>query len=280
MPDMIYEKFPDDHYAIFTMNRPERLNALGGQMMREQSEALEDFTLDADMRVGIMTGTGRAFSAGADLKDMAERNAKNADIEARFAEGNITEEQRDAELKANMRGGGGMESTFAFTKNPKPFIAAVNGLAFGGGMERSMECDIRIASTQATFALPEVKRGIMAGYAIHHFSRLVPFGEVMYFLMTGEPIDAQEARRIGFIHEVVEPDRLIPRAVELAKTIAANAPLAVQGSKAVAHYWRQFNIQESSRLSDWVYRTINGSEDAKEGPKAFTEKRAPVWKGQ
>ncbi|MBI4496544.1 MAG: enoyl-CoA hydratase/isomerase family protein [Chloroflexi bacterium] len=277
MPDLIYEK--RDHYAIFTMNRPERLNALGGAMQDDLEDALTDFNADPNMRAGIVTGNGRAFCAGADLKEMSERNARVADIEARFTRGEITLEQRRDELKRVNRGGG-LERTFQFSRNAKPIIAAVNGLAIGGGMERAMDCDIRIASTEAYFGLFEIKRGILAGYGIHSLGRLVPFGEAMYILLTADRVSAQEAHRIGFVHDVVEPDRLMPRAIEIAEMIASNAPIAVQGTKAVASYWRQLNMDESYRFGSWVSRYVLGSEDAKEGPRAFAEKRAPVWKNR
>ena len=162
---------------------------------------------------------------------------------------------------------------------PKPIIAAVNGLAIGGGCERSMDCDIRIASTEAYFGLYEVQRGIMAGYAIHHGARVMPFGELSYLLYTAKPLSAQEANRIGFVHEVVEPDQLLPRAVEIAQDIGKYAPLAVQGSKAIAQFWRQFAIGQSQQFGVYVNKVAIDSEDAKEGPRAFAEKRAPRLEG-
>ena len=163
---------------------------------------------------------------------------------------------------------------------PKPFIAAVNGLAIGAGMERAADCDIRIASTEAYFGLFEVKRGIMANYGINHLARLMPYGEAMYLMLTGDTMSAEEAHRLGFVHEVLEPDALMPRAVEIAEMIGANAPLAVQGTKAVAQFWRRYGLEESYRLNAaWGQRVLN-SEDAQEGPKAFAEKRPPEWLGR
>ena len=257
MPDLLYEK--RQHYAVFTMNRPERLNALGVQLGQELQEALEDFTADTNMRVGIVTGTGeRAFSAGADLKEMAARG-QTLDPSGRPVR---------------------VDNTFLFSRNPKPFIAAVNGLAIGGGMERSMDCDIRIAADHAQFGLMEVKRGILAGYAVHNLHRVVPYGEAMYLLLTGELISAEEAQRIGFVHKVLPPDKLMEEAVRIADMIAGNAPLAIRGTKAIASYWRHFAIDESYRWVPWVQQVVLGSEDAKEGPRAFAEKRTPVWQGR
>lgn len=279
MPDLLYEKHPEGHYALFTMNRPDRLNALGGTSNRDLTEALLDFNNDVEMRVGIMTGQGRAFSAGADLKEMTDRNARTAEIEARFEAGVINAEERGRELTAGLAAGAQVLGG-PLSGSPKPFIAAVNGLAIGGGCERAMDCDIRIMSTEAYFGLFEVKRGILAGYAIHHASRLMPFSEAMYLLLTADRMSPEQALRIGFVHEVVEPDRLIPRAIEIAAMVADNAPLAIQGTKAMTQLWRQFAMQESQRLSTWVSKAVLSSDDAKEGPRAFAEKRAPVWTGR
>lgn len=258
MPDMLYEK--RDHYAIFTMNRPERLNALGGTMQADLMAALEDFNADPEMRAGIVTGTGRAFSAGADLKEMSDRNAKAA--------------------PGSARGASFHPEMLRFSRNPRPFIAAVNGLCVAGGLERALDCDIRICSTEAYFGLWEVKRGIMPGYGIHHLARLVPFGEAMYIMLTADKILPPEAHRIGLVHEVTSPEELMPRAIAVAEMIAANAPLAVEGTKAVAHQWRQLQIDESYRFGEWVGRTVLNSEDAVEGPLAFAQKRPAVWRGK
>jgi len=257
MPDMLYDK--KEHYAIFTMNRPERLNALGGTMAQDLGQALEDFTADPEMRVGIVTGAGdRAFSAGADLKEMSARG-QTATPSARVTH---------------------VDGGFQFARNPKPFIAAINGFCIGGGMERAMDCDIRVAADHAQFGLMEIKRGILAGYGIHNLARLIPYGEAMYVLLTGDLISAEEAKRVGFVHSVVPREKLMDEAVRIADLIASNAPLSVRGTKAVASYWRHFNLDESYRWVPWVNEVVLGSEDAKEGPRAFAEKRQPVWKGR
>ena len=255
MSDLIYDKH--DFYAIFTLNRPERLNALGGTLMQEVNEAVEDFDNDVNMRAGIVTGSGRAFSAGADLKEMAERNAAGG----------------------GGRRGPGLDG-MAYSRSPKPFIAAVNGLAVGGGMETSLDCDIRICSTDAYFGLFEPKRGILAGYAIHHLARVVNLSVANYVLLTADRVSPQQALDWGIVTEVTEPDRLIPRAVEIAEMIAANAPLSVQGTKAMVQAWRKAKIDDSLRLGEWVGKVVLASEDSKEGPAAFAEKRDAVWKGR
>lgn len=258
MPDVLYEK--KQNYAIFTYNRPERLNALGGTLMDDLHAALQDFLGDPEMRAAIVTGAGRAFSAGADLKEMAERNASGP---------------RQIAL-----GHRGLDRSFPWVDVPKPVIAAVNGLAIGGGMETAMSCDIRICSTEAYFGLYEVKRGIMAGYGIHHLMRLIPASAAYYTAFTADRINPDKALEWGFVSEVVAPDRLIPRAEEIAAMIAENAPLAVQGSKAIMRSWRTYGIDDSLQLGQWVGAVALNSDDAREGPKAFAEKRTPVWKGR
>jgi enoyl-CoA hydratase/carnithine racemase len=254
MPDVIYDK--KDFYAIFTLNRPERLNALGGTLMSEMEEYVSDFNDDTNMRVGIVTGAGRAFCAGADLKEMAERNASGA------------------------RRQGGSMSGMMYSRSPKPFIAAVNGLAIGGGMETSLDCDIRICSTDAYFGLFEPKRGILAGYGIYHLPRVVGLSAANHILLTADRISPEQALAWGVVTEVTAPDRLIPRAVELAELIAANAPLSIQGTKAVIQVWRKALMEESLRVGEWVSKVVLSSDDSKEGPKAFAEKRPAVWTGR
>lgn len=282
MPELLYEKNEEEHYATFTMNRPDRLNAMGGSMNEELQIALHDFNNDRNMWVGIVTGNGRAFSAGADLREMSDRNTRTAEVNEAFDKGEIDAEERARRL-FQISGGGGVGPTgslFQFARSPKPFIAAINGLAVGGGTERAIDCDIRIISTEAYMGLFEVKRGIMPGSGMHLMPRLVPVGEAMYIGLTADRITPEECLRIGLVHEVVEPDQLLPRAVEIAKMISENAPIAVQGVKAVAQFWRNLFIDEHYQFSGWVNRIVGGSEDSKEGPLAFAEKRAPNWQNR
>ncbi|MYE46336.1 MAG: enoyl-CoA hydratase/isomerase family protein [Chloroflexi bacterium] len=246
MPDLIYDK--RDDYAIFTYNRPDRLNALGGQLINQLTEAIRDFTNDPKMRVGIVTGTGRAFSAGGDLKEMADGT-----FEGQF------------------------EATYPYSGNTKPFIAAINGLAVGGGLETALDCDIRICSTEAYFGLFEPKRGIMAGYATKHLARVIGLSAANYILLTADRIEPEQALKWGIVTEVLEPEALMPRAIEIAEMIIENAPLSVEGTKAQIQEWRLAKIDESIRLGQWVSKVVHASEDSKEGPKAFAEKRDPVW---
>ena len=259
MPDLLYDKA--ERYAVFTMNRPERLNALGGTLMADLTEALADFNADPEMRAGILTGTGRAFSAGADLKEMNQRNVDR---------GSAPPPNRTFDPVALL----------PFSRSKKPFIAAINGLCLAGGLERALDCDIRICSTEAYFGLFEVKRGILPGYAIHHLARLIPFNDAMYLMLTGDRIEPNDALRMGLVREVLAPVELMPRAIAIAEMIGANAPLSVEGSKFMGQQWRQLQIDESYRVGEWVSRVVLDSEDAKEGPRAFAEKREPRWQGR
>ena len=262
MADLRYERFPEGHYAVFTMDRPDRLNAQGAQMRQELRDALAEFAHDPEIRVGIVTGRAALSRPGQTCGRWPRAGGSTRASQ--------TEEERIEAYRGNQ----------PFGRNPKPFIAAVNGLAIGAGMERAADCDIRISSTEAYFGLFEVKRGILANYGINHLARLMPFGEAMYLMLTGDTLSAEQAHRLGFVHEVLEPEALMPRAVEIAEMIGANAPLAVQGTKAVAQFWRRYGLEESYRLNAaWGHRVLN-SDDAREGPSAFAEKRPPEWQGR
>ena len=258
MSVLLYEK--RDSYAILTLNRPERLNASGLQMRAEIEAAVADFDADPAMRAGIVTGAGRAFSAGMDLKEAAERAASGDPVGGSRPDGSTPRSP--------------------LSSSPKPFIAAVNGLALGGGLERALDCDIRICSTEAYFGLFEVKRGIMAGYAVHHLPRLVGSAAASYVLLTGDRIEPEQALQWGIVSEVVPPERLLPRAIEIAELIASNAPLSVKGTKSMLPYWRNTGMAESHRAYQWIAGAVFESEDAKEGPTAFAEKREPTWQGR
>jgi enoyl-CoA hydratase/carnithine racemase len=126
----------------------------------------------------------------------------------------------------------------------------------------------------------EVKRGIMANYAINNLARVMPYSEAAYLILTGDTLTVEDAYRLGFVHEVLAPEELMPRAVEIAEMIGANAPLAVQGTKAVTQFWRRYGLEESLQFTATVGDRVLSSEDALEGPKAFSEKRPPVWQGR
>jgi len=276
MADLEYDSHPAEGYAVFTLNRPQRLNAIGGELMPEFLAALETFTNDPKMRVGIVTGSGRAFSAGADMREGADRDASTAALRERLGRGEITQDDFDRQSRQT---GPGVQFDL-FSGNKKPFIAAINGLAIGGGMHWAMDCDIRIASEEAYLGLYEPKRGITAGYGSQYLGRMVPFGEAMYILLTSDRLEVNEARRIGLVHEVLAPDALLPRAIEIAKMIVEGAPMAIEATKAVAHFWMKNEAEALSTYSSPITSTVQASEDVVEGRRAFVEKRDPVWKGR
>lgn len=248
------------HVAILTLSRPEVLNAVSAEMSLRAGEALEEIDGDPGLRVAIITGRGRAFCAGADLKALAAGQRGLPPVPA-WGFCGIT------------------QHVIA-----KPLIAAVNGLAHGGGLEIALSCDLVIASTGATFALPEVKRGLIAGAGgLVRLAGQIPPRLAMEIALTGEPVSALRAAELGLVNAVVEPARLMEEAMALAGRIAANAPLAVQASKRVLQRIVAGTRPEEAlgwALTSAEAGTVRTSEDAREGPRAFAEKRDPVWTGR
>jgi len=249
---------------ILTINRPEARNAVNAAVHVGLGEGLEQAEADPEIRVVIVTGAGdQAFCAGADLKALSRGERLEPEDRAQRAWG------------------------FAgFVRHPigKPIIAAVNGFALGGGTELALASDLVIAADHAQFGLPEVKRGIIAaaGGAFRIVQQL-PQKVAMQLLLTGEPISAQRALDLGLANAVVPLDKLMETALDYAERIAVNAPLAVQASKRIA-----MGIAEGRIASDDDYweankretRVVFTSEDSREGPRAFAEKRAPVWRAR
>jgi crotonobetainyl-CoA hydratase len=247
------------HVAVMTLNRPEVLNAVNAELSRQAGAALEEIAADPEIRVGIITGSGRAFCAGADLKAVAAGDGRPPVPAHGFA--------------------GIVHHIIA-----KPMIAAVNGVAVGGGFEIAMSCDLVVASTEASFGLPEVKRGIIAGAGgLVRLGNLIPRNLALELALTGDPITAARAAELGFVNRLVEPERVLDEALVLAERIALNAPLSVQSTKRVMQ--RIVGTVRSDETTAWAISmsesaVIRVSEDAKEGPRAFVEKRAPQWKGR
>ncbi|MEA2242305.1 MAG: hypothetical protein QOD24_1861 [Solirubrobacteraceae bacterium] len=257
---VIYEK--RGHVAYVTLNRPERMNALDRHSHAELIEIFDEFERDADAWVAIVTGAGdRAFCAGNDLKATAEASANGetrVDPGARFA---------------------------AITRGydcPKPLIAAVNGVAAGGGFEIALACDIVIAADSARFGLPEPRVGLIAGAGgIHRLSRQIPLKHAMGMLLTGRLVTAGEGQRLGFVNEVVPAADLTAAAERWAGEILECSPLLVQLTKESAQ--DGFGLPVDDALArDWERRIprMLASEDYVEGPRAFAEKRRPVWSGR
>ncbi len=246
-----YEK--KDHVAYITLNRPERLNAIGSELGRELQEAEAKFAWDEDAWVAVYTGAGeRAFSAGRDLKEAAEGGGTSRTPRPFRA-------ARSAEIT-------------------KPTIAAINGVAYGGGFELAQRCDVRICSENATFAMAEVTVGLTPVTGLFTLPRLIGQSNAMWLLLSGEAIDAQEAYRIGLVTRVVPLPELLPTATSMAETICGNSPLAVRAIKQLAKTGAEVPMDYAMRLGSGLMSSVWGSEDAKEGAAAFAEKRKPVWK--
>jgi enoyl-CoA hydratase/carnithine racemase len=254
-----YDK--DGNIAIVTIDRPETMNAMDRDTSRQLAEAFVDFDHDERVLVAILTGAGdKAFSAGADLKKMYGR-AEDGSIRE------IWDSQRQWRLGQRLQVW-------------KPVIAAINGYCLAGGLELALGCDIRIASETASFGCPEVRWGILHGYGALRLPKTIPFSAAMELLLTGDRISAPEAYRLGIVSRVVAPSALMPTARQLAEKICANGPLAVRVTKELAWRGLETSLEEALRLYSALGALVRASEDAREGPRAFAEKRQPQFKGR
>ncbi len=256
----IYEK--KDHMAILTLNRPEAMNAMNAAMRREMGQAFVDFREDNDSWVLIVTGAGdRAFCAGMDLREMAAGLANRGQ--------GMPQQPHEPEISL-MAGNTGIW---------KPIIAAINGVAVGGGLETALACDIRIAADSARMGLSEPKRGIIpGGGGLARLPRLIPLGAAMEIMLTGDLITAQEAYRIGLINQVVPAAELLTAAKKMAERMMESAPLALRAIKETVMKTRHLSLEEA--LPARFGPNVMASEDAREGTAAFGQKRKPAWKGK
>ncbi len=254
---MALEYTKEGRIAIFTFNRPEARNAMNVETNRQLNEAMIDFRDDPELWVGIITGTGdKAFCAGADIKEMLPFRKAHSD--------------RPWALPATPARG---------LELWKPLIAAVNGLALGGGLEIALACDIRIASENARFGQPEILIGMMpGGGGTQRLPRLIPWCKAAEMLLLGKPIDAQEAYRIGLVNKVVPLDQLMPTAMEWAEAICQASPLAVRASKEAMIRGYSMTLEDGLRLEFSLVNYVMGTEDFTEGTTAFVEKRKPAFK--
>lgn len=242
--------------ATITINRPGAMNAMNREVYRLLEQVMEDVERDDGVWVAIVTGAGdRAFSAGADLKEYAREP---------FAEFFQRSFPR------------WYHSMFSI----KPFIAAINGYCLAGGLELAMACDIRIASENAQLGSPEVRWGVLHGWGATTLPKSVPMSSALEMLLSGEFINAQEAYRLGMVSRVVPPDKLISTAESLADRICENAPLAVRVTKELAYRGWNLSPGDAERLVHSMAANLASTEDAREGPKAFAEKRKPIFKAK
>lgn len=246
---------------VMTLNRPQAKNAVNAAVSAGLGHALETLAGDTELRVGVITGAGGAFCAGADLKELAANRPVHDPDHAEWGFAGLVQHYVD-----------------------KPLIAAVNGFALGGGTEIALACDLVVADESATFGLPEVRRGLMAAAGgVLRMQRQVPWRIAMELALTGAAVPAARAAELGLINRAVPDGTCLTEALALARLIADNAPLSVQATKRVMHRSKEFG-------SDWDERmwALNRDEmlklwrtaDAREGTAAFVERRQPVWRAR
>jgi len=266
----IHYEMNDEHVVLVTIDRPPR-NALDMYHFRDLAAAWRRFKDDPDAWVAIVTGTGDSFCVGADLKTYIPQVTA---LQKEIAAGKVKE----------IDGCRLTDGTYAVLRNVKiykPIIAAVNGFCVAGGMEMLGGVDIRIACPEASFAVMEPKRGLFAGGGTTvRLPRQIPFPQAMEFLLCADRIPAQRALEMGLLNQLVPKDDLLDAAHAMARRITANAPLAVQATKESVLRGLALPLEEAYALEQELSSKIFQSEDAKEGPKAFAEKRPPVWQGR
>ncbi|MEV4605004.1 enoyl-CoA hydratase-related protein [Amycolatopsis sp. NPDC049253] len=259
-----------DRVFLIHLNRPEALNALDIASMRELNERLREFRDDPELLVAVLTGAGeRAFCTGADLK-------KTLPPQTSFAEAYFAPYEQSVDEGLYVRA-----ITISELRINKPLIAAVNGHALGGGMEIALDCDVRIASDNATFGLPEARwASVPAVGGVSKLLRAVPRAVAMKMILTGDRIDAAEAHRIGLVSDVVPPDRLVDHALAVANRIAGNGPLAVKSLKTLSQRTGDLPLTESVQLEQLLWGLLRDTEDRVEGRTAFAERRTPEYRGR
>lgn len=251
-----------DQVAVITLNRPKQRNAMNRELRGALMAALQRVREDADIRAAVLTGAGGTFSAGADLKERAQGGRAEAN--------NI-----ESIVETHRIGG------FSTMPMEKPLIAAIDGYCLAAGLELALICDIRICTPEARFGLPEIIRGFFpGGGGPQRLIRAIPQSAAMEMILTGDQIDASTALRCGLVSRVVPQDELLETAHQIAQRIAGHAPLAVRAVKEVAQASMDETLAQALRFGGTLRWIIGQTEDAKEGPRAFAERRAAEYKGQ
>jgi enoyl-CoA hydratase len=247
------------HVVTVLLNRPQVLNALNDTMFDELDAVLSESSSDPDTRCILISGFGdRAFAAGADIRSLSGANEKTG-------------------LSISKRG---QEIFQRIEESPKPVIACVNGVALGGGCELALACTFRIASESASFGLPEVKLGLIPGYGgTQRIVRLIGRAYALQMLLTGQPIGAAEALRLGLVNEVIPSDQLMTRAKVIAQRIVTMAPLATSAVLDVINASAKSSSSQGFEIESRSFSKLCGTQDKEEGLSAFLEKRPPSWRG-
>ena len=262
MADPVIKVDRDGHLTTITINREDRLNALDAEAGRLLGEAFEDFENDADQWVAILTGTGRAFCTGNDLVAMAQGGSAGG----------------TRRPGSHGHGFGSICKRFPLYK---PVIAAINGYAVAGGLELALVCDILIAAETAKFGLTEVRWALMPmGGGTQRLPRSIPRAWANYMALTGEQISAAEAREIGLISHIVPDDEIMVKARDIADVILSRGPLAVWAAKESMMRGADLPLEQALAYEDAIGSQVLTSEDSKEGPRAFAEKRKPDFKAR
>ena len=252
-----------DRIATLTLNRPERLNALGDTLREDFYDAITRSAADPDVGVLVVTGAGRGFCSGGDVKSMSEREGAAA--------------PPASEKYAPIRD----RAILAMRDCPKPVIAAINGAAAGAGMNLALACDMRIASTAAKFSQAFVKRGIAPDWGGSWFlPRIVGTAKAFELVFTGDTIDAAEALKLGIVNAVVAPEALMAETYKLARKIADGPPIAIAISKRAILHNQDVDLRAGLEFETFAQNICRETEDSKEGVRAFLEKRAPVFRGR
>ncbi len=244
-----------ERVLLITINRPEQRNAVNAAVAHGISDALDELDRDEELAVGVLTGAGRGFCAGMDLKAFVA--GESAWVGERGFAGIVRR------------------------PSSKPLIAAVEGFAVAGGLEIALACDLIVAARRSRLGIPEVKRSLVAaGGALLRLTRALPRNVAMEMALTGELIDAERAHELGLVNRLAEPGAALEQALELANLIAANGPLALRATKRIVTESGDWPESEFFERQEEISGPVFASEDAREGSTAFTEKRPPVWRGR